>query len=93
MLLMERWPYSGTPDKKAQHAIKHGERPPLYKDVKESTDPIDVAIKEAMFMCHEQDPKVRATARQVEAYLKDQLDKLDPGRLESWLQKSTPKNL
>lgn len=88
---MERWPFQGTPDKKAQKAIKSGKRPSLYKDVYNSTHPEDVAIREAMFMCHEQDPKVRATAREVATYLKDQLEHLDPGRIEKWLQQTSRK--
>ena len=88
---MEKWPYQGVPDKKAQKAIKRGERPDLYRDVNDSKNPADVAIKEAMNMCHEHDPKKRATARAVEAYLKEQLEKLDPGRLEKWLQQEPNK--
>lgn len=44
-----------------------------------------------MYMCHEQDPKVRATARAVEGYLKGELEQLDPGRLEKWLQQEPDK--
>ena len=61
MLLMERWPFHTTPDKKAQKAVKKGERPSLYQDVVDSTDPATVAIRQAMYMCHEQDPNDRAT--------------------------------
>ena len=37
-----------------------------------------------MRMCHEQDPKRRASARQVENFLKESVKRLSPGKLEEW---------
>ena len=37
-----------------------------------------------MRMCHEQDPKKRASARQVEQFLKKKIDSLLPGMLREW---------
>jgi hypothetical protein len=37
-----------------------------------------------MMICHVQDPKQRATARDVETILKQKMRELDPGQLEKW---------
>jgi hypothetical protein len=84
MLLMQDWPFKGLSVETAQAKIKEGQRPDFYADVWNSTHPIDKALKTAMLMCHEQDVETRATARQVESFLKQQLAEIDPGRLESW---------
>lgn len=84
MLLMDQWPFKGVKEKKAIKMIMNGRRPEIYTDVWNSTDPSDVALKNAMFMCHEQDPKIRSTSREVETYLLEQLEKIDPGRLDTW---------
>ena len=83
---MEEWPFKGVPEKKAQKALMEGRRPKLYTDIYNSTEPVVVAIREAMYMCHEQDPVERATSRAVETYLKSQLEDLDPGRLDEWMK-------
>ena len=41
-------------------------------------------IVEAMRMCHVQDPKKRASAREVENFLKERIKQLSPGKLEEW---------
>ena len=84
MLLMDQWPFKGVQEKKAIKMVKQGKRPDIYKDIWNSTDPAVLALKNAMFMCHEQDPKVRATSREVETYLTEELEKIDPGRLDAW---------
>ena len=84
ILLMDEWPFKGVQSNRAQEKIAAGERSRLYRDIYESTDPIIVALKTAMMMCHEQDPTVRATAREVEAYLKERLEIIDPGCLATW---------
>lgn len=86
MLLMDEWPFHREQEKQAKKMVRNGERPFLYTDVWNSTDPVVVTLKEAMFMCHEQDPVERASARAVETFLKAELEKLDPGRLDAWLQ-------
>lgn len=72
MLLQRDWPFSDVEEKKAQNLVRQGARPSFDAEVWNSPNPIDIAIKEAMIMCHEQDPSNRATARQIEAYLKGQ---------------------
>jgi hypothetical protein len=49
-----------------------------------SNDPIDLALRSAMERCLIYNVTERATARQVETFLKAQLELIDPGRLEAW---------
>jgi hypothetical protein len=81
---MKQWPFKYYNEKGIKRAINHGERPFMFPDVQNSTDPIDRTLLEAMEMCFHQNPADRATARQVEVFLKDKLRALDPGRLEAW---------
>lgn len=78
MLLQEEWPFLDMKPEKARNLIKEGYRPSFDAEIWNSTDPVDKALKEAMIMCHEQNPKERATARQVETFLKGKLRELDP---------------
>lgn len=81
---MEETPFEDEDSKKVRKLVMKGVRPSVYVDVWNSTDPIVQSLKEAMIMCHEQDPVKRATAREVETHLKSKLEELDPGRLRSW---------
>jgi hypothetical protein len=81
---MSEWPFSEVSATEAKKSVKEGLRPSFYPDVWNSTDPVDQALKDAMFLCHEQEQDERSTARQVEDYLKAKLRELDPGRLEEW---------
>lgn len=65
-------------EKEAKKRIKEGYRPSFDVDVWNSTHPVDQALKEAMFKCHEQDPNNRASAREVETYLRSRLVALYP---------------
>jgi serine/threonine protein kinase len=85
MLLMQNYPFRNAPSwRKAAEWVQDGQRPHVFPHVWNSTHPVDVALKQAMVMCHAQEPEDRATARQVERYLQGELQRLDPGRLESW---------
>jgi len=81
---MEETPFHSDDSKSARKKVMKGMRPEVYNDVWESKDPIIQALKEAMIMCHEQDPEKRASARKVETFLKSKLEKFDPGRLRKW---------
>lgn len=35
---------------------------------------------------YDQDPNKRASAREVETYLKERLEEIDPGRLDHWMK-------
>jgi hypothetical protein len=84
MLLQEEDVFEDISSKKAQELIMKGVRPSFYPEVWNSTDPSDVAMKEAMIMCHQHDPRTRATARKVSDYLVEKLEQLDPGRVAQW---------
>lgn len=78
MLLQKEWPFMDVDEKEARKLVKQGYRPSFDTEVWNSTDPVDQALKEAMFMCHEQEPEDRASAQQIETYLKEKLLELFP---------------
>ena len=84
MLLSGEWPFDDISEDNTMDKVMKGIRPSVYEDIWNSTDPVDQVLKDAMIMCHEQEPNDRATARQVERFLKENMEKLDPGRLEKW---------
>ena len=84
MLLQGDWPFYDVPQETAVALIKNGTRPSVYTDVWFSTDPVDVALKGAMMMCHEQNASERATARMVEQYLISVMRQLDHEQLQAW---------
>jgi len=84
MLLTNMWPFEDDSDEEAREKVKRGDRPAIPREIWESTDPSLKALKEAMFLCHEQDPKKRATAREVETFLIDSLLKQNPDALRQW---------
>lgn len=77
-------PFQDMKAKDAAEKIKAGERPSFYADVWDSPDPLIQALKSAMIMCHHHNVTERATARQVETFLKDTLKEYGPGCLEDW---------
>lgn len=84
MLLQSKWPFDPVENEEAAELVKHGKRPRISNHVWSSTDPVDKVLKEAMIMCHQQHPEKRASARDVEIYLKKAMARLDPRRLEKW---------
>ena len=84
MLLQQEWPYEGITSKEAHARLKKGQRPSLDKDIWNSPDPIIQGLKEAMIMCLEHNVTDRASAREVEVFLKTKLEEFDPGRLKEW---------
>lgn len=92
MLLMQNYPFHDKHWKKAAKLIQKGQRPHVFPQVWNSANPVDQVLKKAMLMCHKQKPEDRATSRQVETYLQQELQQLDPGRLESWGVLASPKN-
>eukprot|EP00562_Extubocellulus_spinifer_P032839 CAMPEP_0178730000 /NCGR_PEP_ID=MMETSP0699-20121125/29279_1 /TAXON_ID=265572 /ORGANISM="Extubocellulus spinifer, Strain CCMP396" /LENGTH=582 /DNA_ID=CAMNT_0020381983 /DNA_START=93 /DNA_END=1841 /DNA_ORIENTATION=+ len=79
-LLMDKWPYEELYKEKntavVSKLITKGKRDKLSKELLESADPIDVALRTAMEMCWEQDWKRRASARDVANYLDAEQEKL-----------------
>jgi serine/threonine protein kinase len=84
MLLQGEYPFDDIETDEAQKLVIQGHRPTFYVDVWNSTDPIDKTIKAVMIKCHEQDPVLRPTAREIMTNLTRFLKKVDPGRLEKW---------
>lgn len=85
MLLQGVWPFEDLDEKEAAQKVINGERPAIYVDVWNSTDPLIQTLKEAMILCHQQDPKERASAREIEKMLRGKLEEVDPGRVDYWL--------
>jgi len=63
-------------EKNAVDYVLKGERPPIHELVVNSKDPYNIAMVKAIRMCWEEDPKKRASAKEVAAVLKDGLDKI-----------------
>jgi Protein tyrosine and serine/threonine kinase len=84
MLMTSLWPFLDLTDEEAQDEVKKGIRPEFPEDVWNSSSSIIQDLKEVMFRCHEQDPKKRPTAREVETLLLQSLGKHDPTALKSW---------
>mmetsp|Transcript_19996 Transcript_19996/g.55162 ORF Transcript_19996/g.55162 Transcript_19996/m.55162 type:complete len:188 (-) Transcript_19996:2088-2651(-) len=84
MLLQKRWPFLTESNKDARKMIKKGYRPKFDKAVWYSKNKYDQSLKTAMVKCHQQDPKDRASALEIADFLKQELEKHDPGLLASW---------
>lgn len=78
MLLTRQWPWKTLTEKAAKLNVVKGKRPMIPKAIRNSDDPVNQALMEAMRMSQKQDPKERATARQIETFLKAKLHKLFP---------------
>jgi hypothetical protein len=85
-LLQNELPFYDVDSEKVYKLVKRGRRPSIYADIWNSTDPVNMALKEAMLMCHDQDPKERSSARQVEMFLTQKMQELDPEELTEWPQ-------
>ena len=75
-LLSELWPFNDEDSKEAQDNVKNGRRPHLPRRIIESKDPADKVLQKAMRMCWRQNPKERATAREVADTLHAKLKEL-----------------
>jgi serine/threonine protein kinase len=84
MLLTGYWPFEEYTDEEAQEQVKTGLRPTFPMEIWNSSDSNLQAVKEAMILCHEQEPSQRATARQIEAVLLQALQKQRPNILQEW---------
>jgi hypothetical protein len=85
MLLTGLYPFEDVEEEEdAQKQVMKGLRPTFPIEIWNATDPMIQDLKEAMFLCHEQDVKVRATARQVETVLLQSLYRHDPTALQRW---------
>lgn len=83
-LVEGQWPYSLLELKEAQKLIMQGVPPNISESIRNSKDPVDSVLMAAMRMCYAYKPLDRPTAKQIETYLKQRLQELDPGGLEAW---------
>lgn len=84
MLLQGEWPFDDVSNDVANGLVLNGTRPTIYTDLWFSDDPVNIVLKKVMMMCHEHDSSLRATAREVEEILMNNMRQLDPGHLETW---------
>jgi serine/threonine protein kinase len=83
-ILQGEWPFENEASDDARAKVMNGTRPAIYDDLWHSTDPVNVALKEAMILCHTHDPTERPTARYIENFFRHKMNEIDPGRLEEW---------
>jgi hypothetical protein len=81
-MLTKQWPWEGFDEEEAMKQVKDGGRPEIPLSIQKSNDPAVKTLLEAIRMSQKQDPKERATAREVETFLKQNLRRLDE-RLQS----------
>jgi hypothetical protein len=84
MLLQGEWPFHDVTLETAYELVRNGTRPSIFADLWYSDDPVNMALKHAMILCHEHNATERASARTVERYLIDRMLELDPGYLQTW---------
>lgn len=82
VLLTEQWPFNDEDSKDVKRCVKSGKRPHIPQRLRESTDPAHKAIQKVMAMCWRQDPKKRATAREVADILLHELKALNVHSLQ-----------
>ena len=84
LLLVLDWPFYGLSSSKVYKNVGSGIRPNVSQEIAESPDPSLQALKKAMEMCFVHNQYERPSARDVEVYLKEKLEELDPGRIAAW---------
>ena len=75
-VLTGKYPFEKEKSKKARNMVKEGERPIISSSIQKSKDPFDRAMIEAIEMCWIQNPKKRASAREVQKFVLSELQKL-----------------
>lgn len=75
-LLTELWPFEELEDKEAKKKIKAGDRPPIPDELRHSDDPSVKTLRNAIDLCWIHSPRKRATAREVENYIAEELEKI-----------------
>lgn len=75
-VLTGKYAFENEKSTKAQKLVKEGARPHISSSIRKSTDPFDRAMIEAIEMCWIQDPKNRASAREVQKFVLSALQRL-----------------
>ena len=78
-ILQDEMPFLGVDVKQVYEKVKNGERATVYRDLWESTDPIDQVLKQVMVNTQSQNYYERWSARKVQHILETKLKELDPG--------------
>lgn len=76
MMLSQQWPWEGLEEKEAIKRVMDGRRPEIPKSIQKSNPAVQTLL-EAMRMSQKQDSEERATAREVESFLKEKLRELE----------------
>jgi len=75
-LLTKESPFADDKDKDAQKKVKNGERAPIPEKFLNSTDPFIQVFIKIIEMCWIQDPKERASARDIQKLITSELKRL-----------------
>lgn len=70
------WPYDHQNVKEAQRKVIAGETPVISQEFLDSSDPFDQAMLKAIYKCWVRDPTKRASAREVQQFIGDELKRL-----------------
>lgn len=76
-ILTLKYPFERERAKEVYQRVSNGERPLIPESIRNSTDPYDRTMLEAIDMCWKQDPTERATARQVQNLIVATLKKMN----------------
>ena len=74
VLLTGTYPFPEKSKKEVKKAVANGERPKFSERLLNNPDPNERALIDAARMCWVQDPKERASAREVQLFLQSKLD-------------------
>lgn len=76
MMLSQRWPWEGLEEKEVIKWVMDGRRPGIPESTRKSNDPAVQTLLEVMRISQKQDSEKRATAREVERFLKKKVREL-----------------
>jgi serine/threonine protein kinase len=80
VLLTGKYPFDDTKKAEAQDAIKNGQRAVIPDEYLSSDDPLIKALVASINKLWIQDPKKRATSREIQQYLKPLAEGLDKAK-------------
>ena len=75
-MLTKLFPFEHFKTEDAQKRVMRGERPHIPNHISHTSSPHKLAVLKAIKMCQIQDPKYRASAGDVELYLRKKLEDL-----------------
>ena len=75
-ILTGLYPFEHQNVKESQKKVIAGETPVISQEFLDSPDPFDQAMLKAVYKCWVRDPAARATAREVQQFIGDELKRL-----------------